>query len=368
MIQSDSEKLAPCSHTDLALFESLGLTINEAVTHTETGVIRHYLDELGQCIPGVYRNLPAADYHQAPAYSHSQLKVLINQSAKHFYCQFIESDKTTNNQKPASYLTTGEFIHALCLEPDKVYQRYYCDLAIEDYPTALKTTTDIDRALVQLKQPKTKIGERKAGKIARLLSVDPDIAIWDQLLLNHHELPEHQHKTPIAKTTWLQAHQVVKAIYERPEAKEVLSAGISELSLFATCPITHLPLKCRIDCLTNTLHLWDLKTADTANPVLWKSKAAKYGYQYQDAFYRYVFEMCTGLLPSGFDFLVVEYQDVAICEPITLSEETKQLADELVIQALLKLNNCLENNHWPGYTTAGITVLNLSSWLSKTRL
>ncbi|MDE1465971.1 PD-(D/E)XK nuclease-like domain-containing protein [Spartinivicinus poritis] len=360
MNQIDSKKIISHSHTDLDLFQSLGLTINEAVTYTETGVIRHYLDEQEQCVPGVYRNLPAEDYHQAPAYSHSQLKVLINQSAKHFYCQFIESDKTTNNQKPASYLTTGEFIHALCLEPDKVYQRYYCDLAIEDYPTALKTITDIDQALVRLKQPKTKVGEKKANKIARLLSVDPDIVIWDQLLLNHHELPEHQHKTPIAKTTWLQAYQAIKAIYERSEAKEVLSAGISELSLFTICPITQLLLKCRIDWLTPTLHLWDLKTADTANPVIWKSKAAKYGYQYQDAFYRYVFEMCTGLLPNGFDFLVIEYQDVSICELITLSQETKQMADDIVVQALIKLKNCLEENHWPGYTTTGTALVDLT--------
>ncbi|WP_163836646.1 PD-(D/E)XK nuclease-like domain-containing protein [Spartinivicinus ruber] len=363
-----SENLAPKPNTDLSLFESMGLTIQEAVAHDAGNVIRHYLDAQGQCVPGVYRNLPAEDYHQAPAYSHSQLKVLINQSAKHFYHQFIDTDKKPNNQKPANYLTTGEFIHALCLEPDQVYHRYYCDLAIEDYPTALKTTADIDQALVKLNQPKTKAGERKADKVSRLLSLDPNIKVWDQLMLDHQQQPEHRHKTPIAKHTWLQAHQAINAIYERPEAREVLSAGISELSLFTTCPITQLPLKCRIDWLTPTLNLWDLKTADTANPILWRSKAAKYGYQHQDAFYRYVFEMCTGLLPSGFDFLVVEYQDVGICESITFNEETKQLADEQVIQGLLKLKNCLENNHWPGYTDAGTTILNLTPWLSKVRL
>lgn len=353
---------------NLAPFNALGMAIQPAVTDTNKGIIQHYLDEQGQCIPGVYSDLPANDYHASPAYSSSQIKVLINQSPQHFYRQFIQTKKKLTKQKTPNYFTTGEFIHALCLEPDQVYQRFYCDLAKDDYPSALTTITDIEQALVNAGQPKTKAGERKTDKIARLRAINPDIPIWDQLILDHHQQPENQYKIPIPKPIWAQGHEAVKAIYDRSEAKEALTAGLSELSLFAICPITDLPIKCRIDWLTPTLNLWDLKTADTANPALWKTKAARYGYHYQDAFYRYVFEICTGLLPSGFDFLVVEYQDVGICEPITFNEETKQLADDQIIQVLITLKDCLENNHWSGYTNAGITIVNLPSWLSRANL
>lgn len=345
-------------------FAAQGLEIKPAY-RVENGIpFPNWLDDNGQCVPGIYDGIPNEEYHRSPAVSNSQLKTF-RESPAHYWYAYLDPEREKEEVKRPDYFVIGDLLHALCLEPDEVYDRYYCALNVKEYPAALRTAPEIEKALQAAGQPKKKSGEKKADQVARLKETCPDIQVWDDLVQQHAQKPEHEGKIEISYDIWRKAHRALTKVMERAEAKVLLSDGLAELSIFAVCPDTGMMLKARPDWLRLNFWIIDVKSATSAKPSFWSKKAADLGYHCQDAFYRYVFKLATDKDPEGFGFITIEYEKAAICEPYEIDEAGKEAGDKQVHRDLGGLAACKEKDYWPGYTAQGVTPLKIAKWATE---
>lgn len=347
-------------------FQSLGITIKPAY-RIENGIpYPNWLSPDGkECIEGIYEGIPNELYHQAPdSFSNSQLKVF-RDSPAHYWHKYLDPEREPEPEKRPDYFVAGDLIHALCLEPDEVYERYYCALNEKDYPTALRTAADIEAALKTAGQPMTKKGEKKADKVARLKECCPDIQVWDDLVEQHARQPENEDKQAIPYSIWKKAHRALAAVKKRAEADFLLSEGLAELSIFARCPGTGLMLRIRPDWLRLNKWIIDVKSTASAKPAYWSKQASSLGYHCQDAFYKYVFNLAAKQEAAGFGFITIEYDKAAICEPYEVHEDDKHAGEEIIANDINRLALCLEKDYWPGYTEEGVTPLRIAHYAKE---
>ena len=121
--------------------------------------------------------------------------------------------------------------------------------------------------------------------------------------------------------------------------------------------------RARLDALRPGL-VWDLKTAQSANPESFARSIFSFGYDIQEAFYRRGLRRITGK-EFEFRFVVVESawpHDVSVVE---LSPEVKHVADQRVERAIQRWSQCMKANRWPGYSSEISRVEAPSWWLAR---
>ena len=337
-----------------------GIEIKPAYREIDGQKVPNWIDENGLILSGIYDGIPNEVYHSSESYSNSQIKVF-RDSPAHFYFKYLDPDREKDEGKRPDYFVAGDLIHALCLEPDEVYKRYYSALDEKLYRNALRTTPEIEAALKAAGQPKKKTGEKKADQVARLKECCPDAQVWDDVVAQHADLPENRGKTAIPHKIWKKAHRAHRAVMSRSEAAFLLSDGLPELSIFARCPNTGFMLRVRPDWLRLNGWIIDVKSTTSAKPSYWSKQARDLGYHCQDAFYRYVYSLATGKEAGGFGFITVEFDKAPICEPYEVADKDKHIGEEQIERDLAKLADCTAKNSWPGYTESGVTPLHISS-------
>ncbi len=129
-------------------------------------------------------------------------------------------------------------------------------------------------------------------------------------------------------------------------AKQLLDAqGWTELACFASDPVTGVLVKCKFDKLTTDLLSVDLKTTQDLRDFA--KSVANYRYHVQAAFYADVFEWCTGLQLSGFEFIAVEKDAPNASRIFVLDTPSIDYGRKLYRQALDVYAECLRNDEWP---------------------
>lgn len=120
--------------------------------------------------------------------------------------------------------------------------------------------------------------------------------------------------------------------------------GNSEISMFATCPVTGLNLKCRFDRLSDS-HPFplDVKSCRDASQRGFSQAFGQYHYHVQAAFYLYVLRLVTGRELNQFAFFAIENSAPFKNCMYYIGEDSLELGRKIMFDAMNKLVECLED-------------------------
>lgn len=273
--------------------------------------------------PRIDLNLPNDEYHAMPELSSTQIKDVLRTPA-HFYAKHRAVGKKSH--APTATMLLGTVVHTLVLESDKF---------------------DAEYAISEKFDKRTKNGKAQA-------------ALFDAV---------NTEKTVIDQSVYAQARLMADSILKHPVARLLkLPAMIPEASIFYRDVESDLACRIRPDYHLPPCEQFpqglivDLKTTDNASYHAFNRTIINFGYHISAAMY------CDGYMqlyetdePPVFLWLIGERDApyASICYQPDFS--TMQKGDDKKRDALKLLAECVENNHYPAYST-DITNIELPQW------
>ena len=256
--------------------------------------------------------IPAQQYHDDPAYSASDLKLITSTCPQVFYQSKYEKVKLEHEPALKKAFRVGELCHAFTLEPDR---------AKKAYGVCLSRST-------------------KAGKVQA-----------EEMAAKGIE--------PITSQEYELASSVANAVWSHPIAKKLLSNGFAEQSFWQEDKETGLTCKARCDFLNGDTII-DLKTTGEGNasPDKFIKSVANYLYHLQAAHYLEV------IGAKRFVFIAVEKVYPYAISIIELDEDALAEGSHLRQEALRLIQDCHADAYWSGYSEK-IRKLSLPMWAYK---
>ncbi len=248
---------------------------------------------------GIRYDMPEAEYHALDALGSTDIKRLLRSPA-HFRAGRDASSEPTAAQE------IGTAIHLAVLEPGR-------------FAAETVAAPKFDRRTKDGKAAAAEFEALHAGKVL-LDPVDFDIV-----------------------------RRVADSVHAHPGARELLSGGLSEVSLRWTDPDTGAPAKARVDWLRNDRCMVDLKSAEDASPAGFARAAARYGYVAQQAHYVSGGGVLLGDVPL-FAFVAVEKDPPYAVGVYVLDANAVSAAFERVRSAYRRYMECKASGHWPAYS------------------
>jgi len=252
--------------------------------------------------PGFYQNIDFSEYLEDPAINNSGLKIFSQSAAKFKHWR--------NNQKPATpSQLEGSALHCAILEPKQFSKRFGKEAA-----------------------PR----KGSAGRIE-----------WEE---------DNPRAVALTPNQWENVHNMAESFKNTPctVAKDLLTEGTPELSVWFDDPITGLLCKIRPDFLRDDDVIIDLKSTKDGSPKGFYYEIKRWGYNYQSAFYKNGINLAyaaagVNRTPKAFIFIAVENFPPYEVACYMLPEEVIAEAQIQINANLAKYKECLENDFWPGY-------------------
>ncbi len=203
--------------------------------------------------PGIYFDMPEAEYHADPSLSSSGIKNLII-SPLDFWTDSRLNPEFEEKSTPS--MIAGKAYHKMFLEGREAFEGTY---AVKpdpnDFPGLLKTASDMKGWLKER-------GEKQSGSVAELAQRISDICkdgkappLWPVIMAEF----EQSGKTPIPFELYKDIERAGLILNRLPSVCKAFTNGYSEVSVFWTDSKTGVPMKCRFDYL-KTDKIIDLKT------------------------------------------------------------------------------------------------------------
>lgn len=260
---------------------------------------------------------PAGDYHaRTDVIGTSHIKEMLI-SPYHYWGKYVNPERPPNEPTPAMII--GSATHAAVLEPEtfeKIYTR----------------------------RPNGIDGRTKDGK-----------AQLEALRASGKEM--------LTGEDWDLAMAMRKAVATHPVAKQYLTDGVAEMSVYAKCDITGLHLKCRPDWLNGMIV--DLKTTEDASPDGFMRSVVKYGYDIQQFHYQRVLELATGETSPPFIFIAVEKKYPHAVGCYMLDPHGVERAGQCAMRNISKIKECRESGVWPDFSSEGASELFVPQWARR---
>jgi hypothetical protein len=280
----------------------------------ENGII----EEIEPPAPGIYYDMPAAQYHKIRGASASRLKILRRSPAHLHYAMLHPAP-------PTEAMVIGSAVHCRVLEPDRFSREY---------------------AIMPKFDRRTKIGKEAAA---------------------HFEI-ENMGKQICGEETAIICEMLYDSLHANPIVSRLLDApGNVEASIFWEDPETGIRCKARADKLLEiggeyvTL---DLKTTIHAGAGEFARQAFNLGYHIQSGFYLDGLTQTLGIPHSDFIFLAAEKEPPFAFASYRLDDESVGLG-RTEYKFLLDLwKSCEEKQEWPSYSNE-IQSLALPAWAYK---
>jgi hypothetical protein len=259
-------------------------------------------------------------YLQHPGINKSKLDS-IAKSPLHYWSRWIDPNWVEPAPTPA--LEFGTAVHMAVLEPERFQIEYV------EAPNVSRTT--------------------KAGKEAWAAAAEGG-------------------KKLLKSEDWWSVQYMLRSIMEHPMARKILMArGHSEQSIFGVCPHTGLELKCRVDYLTESGWLIDLKSTQDASLSGFQRSVANFRYHVQAAHYLNVYRLATGETPRGFAFITVEKTAPYAVQVFEASPNLIQAGSLEAMRNLRALAAALDTysleTPWPSYSQE-LVQLDLPAWMT----
>ncbi len=370
--------------------------------------------------PGVYSDIPNADYHSGPGISNSGL-ALVRKSPMHLRVRQVAANDNAPKKTSAAF-AIGTAFHALLLEPEAFAREYCLALRPQDVPGVIEGRDQLVAMIGELnakRLPKLPTTGSKAELVERLLQAMADMnpndssKAEDFAALSGAELKEHVttlnkgregllsasgtidqlatmlraegmtitlwsevkaewlanngHRTVLEQEQFDQLHSMRAAVMAHPAASRLMSrAGKAEQSVYWIDAATGELCRCRPDFWTDDGIIVDVKTTEDASPEGFARSIANYGYDVQDAFYQ------DGVAAAGrpvraFLFLAVQ-KDACVVDGHSygvavyqMDEASRELGRAKYRQDLGVYAQCRRTNIWPNYGDK-IESISLPQW------
>jgi hypothetical protein len=257
----------------------------------------------GRCISG----LAAVDYHALPALSASGAWLLAEECAAKFLWRSPWNPLYEPEAK--SEFDIGVAAHLAVLEPQCQADRLVLIEAGDYRSSRAREARDAARA---------------AGKVPLL---------------------PYQHDIVRAVAGSIRAHPIAAAAFVDGEA---------EVTLSWDDPETGIPCKTRPDFLpAHRRWLVDLKTAQSANPRVWREQAYRLGYHARAAWYLDGAATVFGHRPEEYWFVIVEKEPPHLVSVVGFEEDALAWGRIANRKACRHFARSAAAHDWPGYLTPG---------------
>ena len=220
-------------------------------------------------------------YFDAPGLSNSAMKDLAVSPYRFWYLH-INLDRPVIEPTPA--MIFGSALHCRVLEPNQFEARYAPALDASMIDGCLVTVGDL-RAWAEGHGFKLK-GGLKADLIQQVQAATPDVPIFDVLQARHAE--ETAGKIVLKQDDWQRVLDCAASLLSEPRFTEILEDGQAEVPMFATELESGVPLKARMDWVSDAYTL-DVKTFSqkrecsidqSVNNAIWYEGYHKQAYTY----------------------------------------------------------------------------------------
>lgn len=256
---------------------------------------------------GIFHGLPAEQYHAAKGVSHSMLKNL-HPTPAHLLAYLSEKREPT----PAQIF--GTLVHHRVLEPERPLPQ----IAVKTKAIDFKTNE---------------------GKAWRKAQVDAGRLI----------VTETEHENIAG---------CVNAIAKHPICKKIFSEGNSEVCFFKNFSYGGTVLrKARLDWVPAGNSLVDIKTTQDASQESFAKEVLKFCYHSQAAYYLDIANDSADRPEKECFVIVAVEKNPPYCVAIyNLHREAIGKGRMLNIKDLGTYMDCVERNHWPGYSEEAVTL------------
>ncbi len=271
------------------------------------------MDHNAQYQPGMYDNILNDDYHKVGGISKSGLDLISMCPAK-YKARYFDGIK----EEDKSVFVIGRATHTAVLEPDEFLSLY------------ARKPEDIDR--------RTKKGKE----------------MWQDFLM------ENQGKEILSIDNYDMIFGMASSVRQDPIAKQILSRGQAETSVFGTDPGTGLLVKVRPDWIHDDI-IVDLKTTRDASPDFFAREVYNRRYFVQAPMY---LDVTREFIPkvNTFLFICVEKTPPYLVAVYFLSEETMNIGRDEYRRCMAIYSECVRTGQWPGYGDNRITSVELPMW------
>lgn len=171
----------------------------------------------------------------------------------------------------------------------------------------------------------------------------------------------------LLRKTYRKASDMAQAVFDNPEAAELLTGGRGQVSAWCRDEATGVLRRGRFDYLLDDLVV-DYKTSESADPKQWaRTHTAKYGYHIQNAWYLDL-ARDLGLTPRGFVFVVQQTKAPYLVSCVELTRSAVERGRELGRLALERFRDCTESGVWPDYSGlyGPIVPVDIPEWAYRT--
>jgi exodeoxyribonuclease VIII len=252
--------------------------------------------------PGFYQDIPFSDYLEDPAINNSGLKIFNRSPAKFIYWR--------DNQKPATpSQLEGAGLHCKILQPE-LFEKSFGTEAAPRKGSATRTE-------------------------------------WEE---------ENPRAVALTPKQWENVHNMARSFKNTPctVARDLLTEGTPELSIWFNDPLTGLCCKIRPDYLCDDDVVIDLKSTLDGSPKGFFWEVKKWGYNYQAAFYKRGVDIAyatAGVKRKIKAFIIIAVENFPPYEVAVY-----MITEEIIAEAQIQINasleryaECLEADVWPGY-------------------
>lgn len=246
--------------------------------------------------------MPFHEYLEDESINSSGLKLFHQSPAKFAHWH--------DNERPGtSTQIEGSGLHCAILEPEKFQTRHG-------------------------KGPASRVGSKERIK-------------WDKA---------NPHAMPLTPRQWDNVKGMAQA-FEHTSctvAKELLTEGTPELSIFFDDPLTGLRCKIRPDYLRDDDIVIDLKSTQNGSPGGFLREIKRWGYNHQAAFYTRGINLAyaaAGVKREAKAFIIIAIENFPPHETAAymITEEVIAEAQIQINASLAKYADCLATDTWPGY-------------------
>lgn len=271
--------------------------------------------------PGRYE-MTNADYHAGPGISKSHLDKIAPESGgspRKYWHHYLNPDREP--AQPTADMILGTAIHSIVLEPDLFTQSYVAN-------------PGIDR-------------RSKAGKVEYA-----------------HFEDENPGKIILEDDDYQTCLLVRDAVFAHPVASGLLTGGKAEDSFFAIDQETGELVKCRTDYFHESAGMIvDLKSTNDASEDGFGKHAGNLRYHIQPPWYQDVFQNLYGEYPPYWVFLAVEKKPPFEIGIYYVEPDQVERARRIARRDFLRILECKQSGHWPGFCTTEAKPLKLPGWL-----
>lgn len=258
--------------------------------------------------------------------------------------QEAKAKKLNSAQKPLTFGTTS---HTMLLEPDRFAREFFRLPNPDDFPDLITSVAKMQSWLKDRGQKgySNKTAEELIAMCRAVQAPDEVLHIWHEIEAN--AIKEANGREIVPAKDWDRVHSMRDVLLANHNYRRIIETGVPELSLF--CIIDGVPVKVRLDRVTDVGEIIDFKTTQSAEPEKFGRLAHDLGYWCKMALQHDCFKLAYQQDPNGTKLLVQEKDEPWLALMNRLTPEQLLVGRGQYKTALQVLKHCRERDVWPAY-------------------